>query len=59
MKNAIYELSFRCYYPDGEPTNHRQSMKLSDIHKWIDAYKFTHPNCTSITVKIWLTNIEN
>lgn len=59
MKNAIYELSFRCYYPDGEPTTHRQSMKLSDIRKWIDAYKFTHPNCTSITVKIWLTDVEN
>ena len=51
--NKTYQISFRCYYPDGEPTNHRQELKLKDIPKWIEAYIFTHPNCESITVKVW------
>lgn len=59
MKKAIFDLSFRCYYPDGEPTNHRQQMKLADIPKWIEAYKFTHPNCIAVSVKIWYTDIES
>ena len=58
MIKAIYDISFRCFYPAGEPTQHRQQMKLSDIPKWIESYKFTHPNCTSISVKIWLTDAE-
>ena len=48
-----YSLSIRCYYPNGEPTTHYQDLKLSDIPKWIEAYKFTHPNCKAITVKVW------
>lgn len=58
MENAIFNLSFRCYYPDGEPTKHFQSLPLSDIPKWIDAYKFTHPNCQAITVKVWFGDLE-
>lgn len=46
-------ISFRCYYKDGSNTNHRQILSVGDIPKWIEAYKFTHPNCIAITVKIW------
>lgn len=54
MYEEIYDISFRCYYPnDPLTTNHRQMLKLSDIPRWIDSYKFTHPNCTAVTVKVW------
>ena len=56
MKNKIFELSIRCYYPNGNKTEHRQTMKLSEIPKWIEAYKFTHPQCESVTIKIWLND---
>lgn len=53
MKIKIYEVSFFCNYPTGDPQTHRQSIKLTDISKWIESYKFTHPNCTSISTKVW------
>lgn len=56
MKNQTYDLSIRCYYPNGNKTEHRQTMKLNEIPKWIEAYKFTHPLCESVTIKIWLNN---
>ena len=58
MKKATFCISFRCFYPNGEHTNHRQEMKLSDIAKWIEAYQFTHPDCNAITVKVWLNDTE-
>ena len=59
MKNAIYEISFRCHYTNGEQTNHRQSLKLSDVPKWVEAYHFTHPACRAISIKIWFTDLNN
>ena len=58
MKKTTFDISMRCYYPNGEPTTHRQPLKLSDIPKWIEAYQFTHPNCQAITTKVWLTDME-
>ncbi len=50
-----YSVSFRCYYEGGtRHTQHRQTLPLADIPKWIDAYKFTHPYCEAVTVKVWL-----
>lgn len=51
-----YHMSIRCYFPGGgdNKTQHYQIMPLRDIAKWIEAYQFTHPNCESITVKVWL-----
>lgn len=51
-----YNLSIRCHFGDmpGNYTQHYQSMKLGDIKKWVEAYKYTHPTVKSITVKIWL-----
>ena len=55
-----YNVSFRCFYDDETGrhyTNHYQpDFPMSDIPRWIDAYKFTHPNCVSINVKIWFVN---
>ena len=53
VNKAIFDLSIRCYYENGNNTEHRRQMKLTDLTRWVEAYKFTHPNCTSITVKIW------
>lgn len=49
----MYQVSFHCYYEDGNSTKHYQELELADIGKWIDCYKFTHPTCKSISVKIW------
>lgn len=58
MQDMIFDLSFRCYYDNGNTTNHFQSLRLADIPRWIDSYKFTHPGCISITVKLWFSDLE-
>ncbi len=58
MKKAVFNISFRCHYPNGEFTSHRQDLKLADIPKWIESYKFTHPECVSVSFKIWFTDME-
>lgn len=53
-----YNVSFRCYYScsTGPQYNtHYRNLALSDIPRWIEAYQFTHPECLSISVKVWLT----
>ena len=50
-----YDLSIRCFYAGSDNyTQHRQSLRLKDIPKWVEAYKFTHPAVQSISIKIWL-----
>ncbi len=49
----MFDCSFRCFFADGDPCNHYQTLPLEDIGKWIECYKFTHPGCVSISVKIW------
>ena len=46
-------VSFRCYFPGESVCNHFQEVSLSDIPKWIECYRFTHPDCLAISVKIW------
>ena len=52
-----YNVSFRCFYDDElgmHYTNHyNPAFNLSDIPRWLDAYKFTHPTCAAISVKVW------
>ena len=48
-----FNISFRCYYGPADYTTHKQALKLSEIPKWVEAYKFTHPNVKSISIKIW------
>lgn len=50
----LYDVSIRCYFSKADYTQHYQTMPLTDIAKWVEAYKFTHPNVRSITVKIWV-----
>lgn len=58
--NDKFNTSFRCFYScDGDvntTTHYNPAFALSDIPRWLDAYKFTHPNCTSISVKVLFTN---
>ena len=52
-----YGVSIRCFYDDGVDrryTQHYQELPLRDIPRWIECYRFTHPNCAAITVKVWL-----
>lgn len=59
MPEQIYKVSFRCYFADPASqnySNHYQPLKISDIPRWIEAYRFTHPTCISITTKIWFTD---
>ena len=53
MNDPIY-VSFHCYYENNIVTK-SQSLPLSDIGKWIDCYRFTHPECISVSVKVWFT----
>ena len=48
-----YSVSFHCYY-ENNVMRHSQTMKLSDIPTWINAYQFTHPDVKSISAKVWL-----
>lgn len=54
-----YNLSLRCYYPEGNYTTHRQILTLDQIERWIEGYAFTHPNCHAISVKVWLREEDN
>lgn len=57
MKKTTYSISFRCYFGKNF-TTHRQEMPLKDIPKWIEAYIFTHPECRSISVKVYFREEE-
>lgn len=60
MNPTTFNCSFRCYFDAaGESENynmHYQRLPLSDVPRWIDAYHFTHPGCTSISVKVWFNS---
>ena len=58
MLEKVISISFRCYYPNGNKTNHKQDLKISEIPRWIDSYKFTHPDCQAITCKVYFDNKE-
>lgn len=58
MENAIFRLSFRCYYKDGGTCDKWQDLRLAEIPRWIDSYKFTHPSCVAVSVKIWFSDLE-
>lgn len=55
-----YNVSFRCFFDgDGVPhftTHYLPQFPVKDIPKWISAYRFTHPNCTALSCKVWFVN---
>lgn len=56
-----YNVSFRCFFPSDDGarfTSHYQRLSLSDLPKWFEAYRFTHPTCLSISCKVWFTELE-
>ena len=60
-EQETYNFSFRCYFPSDDGvrySTHYQRLALSDLPRWLDAYRFTHPNCLSISSKIWFTEQE-
>ena len=59
FSGSVFTVSFRCYYPDGNSCNHLQDLPLSEIGRWIDCYRFTHPKCISISVKVWFAGEED
>ena len=46
------KVSIRCYYPNGHYNQHYQELHIRDIHLWAMAYKFTHPECHSMTIQL-------
>lgn len=58
MEYTTNLISFRCKYPEGNYTEHRQAIPLDQIGKWIECYKFTHPRCISISIKVWFHEDE-
>jgi len=59
--NTTYGVSFRCYFPDDGGTatrynSHYQCLPLDELPTWIEAYRFTHPNCLSVTAKVWFSD---
>lgn len=58
MEDFISCVSFRCYFPNGNCIDHYQELYLMDVPLWIQAYKFTHSGCSSISVKIWFPDQE-
>lgn len=51
-KSRLYNMTIRCYYGEQDYTMHRQELKLTEIEKWIKAYRFTHPNVKSFSIQI-------
>lgn len=50
-----YKFSIRCYFRHSSHyTHHLQSMTLDEIGKWMEAYRFTHPECVSISAKVYI-----
>ena len=53
------QISFRCYFPTGEPCDKVQEIYLWEIPKWIECYLFTHPACTAVSVRVLAKNWRN
>lgn len=50
--DSVIPVSFRCFYRGNCASHHVQDLRLSEIPKWIECYKFTHPACLYITVMV-------
>lgn len=49
-----HRISFRCYFSgDKNYTDHRASIPVEEIPKWIEAYQYTHPACKGVTVRVF------
>ena len=62
MDEAKHNMSFRCFFktPYQNYTNHYMpNFPVKDIPRWMDAYMYTHPNCTSISCKVWFVDDED
>lgn len=53
-KRTKYDMSIRCHFGKNNYTQHHQWLALEDVKKWVEAYRFTHPNVESFSIKIWV-----
>ena len=54
IKRQTFAISFHCFFPDAPlPVKKVQELTIGEIPKWIEAYKFTHPNCAAVSFKVW------
>ena len=57
--NKVYRFSIRCYFKHSSHyTHHLQTMTLDDIGRWMEAYRFTHPELDSICAKVYIDEGE-
>ena len=54
-----YRINFRCYYAADRYYNHWREMPLEDIPRWIEAYRFTHPEVLDISALIYFYAPDN
>ena len=54
-----YDMSIRCHFSGTDYTQHRVRLPMEHIKKWCEAYRFTHPNVQSFSIKIWLIDRPN
>lgn len=47
---------FRCFYPGNSCCDKVQVLPISDISHWIECYLSTHPDCVSVSVKVWTSD---
>lgn len=52
MLDIIYRIKFQCFYPNGNKCDHWQDLTITQIPRWVDSYKFTHPDCIAISVHV-------
>ena len=53
-------IGFRCYFPGGKDnyTDHRAQIPVAEIPKWMEAYRYTHPNCKGISARVFFDREE-
>lgn len=61
MGGITYAISFRCYFPGSRDnyTDHRAAIPVEEIPRWIEAYTYTHPACTMVSVRVYIKREED
>ena len=48
-----HKINFYCSFGENDRmVRHYERIPLQDIQKWVQAYSFTHPDCTCISVRL-------
>ena len=58
-KPAVYSITFRCHYPSqNRAVWYEREMALKDVARWLRDFKFTHPDCGQISMKIFMKGLQ-